>query len=237
MKKIIVAACLIFATSSAFAQPRQNDPFSNDHGQNDCQCIGIGIPTPTPDAAIKNAPGNTTPHTPKSTKGEEPGIWYTFFKFYLAELSNSLTHQKIQNEEYNTLQSARFKDELDQQKDAFHFGRMKLADETDFEKKSHEREWTMKMTEMRRDFDNKMADERDNHEKVIGQLRYDYEKRLADQGRNSTRAMDDRVRAYEHQMKEQELAFKQREQFLNERYQEELDKMKRSNARLIQTKS
>ena len=154
-----------------------------------------------------------------------------------AELSNSLTHQKIQNEEYNTLQSARFKDELDQQKDAFHFGRMKLADETDFEKKSHEREWTMKMTEMRRDFDNKMADERDNHEKVIGQLRYDYEKRLADQGRNSTRAMDDRVRAYEHQMKEQELAFKQREQFLNERYQEELDKMKRSNARLIQTKS
>ena len=90
MKKIIVAACLIFATSYSFAQPRQNDPFSNDHGQNDCQCIGIGIPTPTPDAAIKNAPGNTTPHTPKSAKEEEPGIWYTFFKFYLAELSNSL---------------------------------------------------------------------------------------------------------------------------------------------------
>ena len=82
-----------------------------------------------------------------------------------------------------------------------------------------------------------MTDERDLHEKAMASMKYENDKKLREQDRTSTRAMDDRVKAYEYQIKQQELAFKQREQFLTEHYQEELDKMKRSNARLIQTKS
>ena len=42
MKKIALAGCLIFAMGTAFSQGQTPDG-SNNHGQNDCQCIGIGI--------------------------------------------------------------------------------------------------------------------------------------------------------------------------------------------------
>ena len=71
----------------------------------------------------------------------------------------------------------------------------------------------------------------------MGDLRIEYDKKLRDMDRTSKRTLDDRVRAYEFQIKQQELAFKERERFLSEHYEEELDTMKRTNAHLIQKKS
>ncbi len=42
MKKIALAVCLISAMGTAFSQGLTPSG-SNNHGQNDCQCIGIGI--------------------------------------------------------------------------------------------------------------------------------------------------------------------------------------------------
>ena len=102
---------------------------------------------------------------------------------------------------------------------------------------NQDREWFLKTNDLRRSFESKLADERDEHEKITKEIRSEYDKKLRDQDRNSKRALDDRVHSYEHLLEQQELAFKEKERFLTEHYEEELDRMKRTNAHLIQTKS
>jgi hypothetical protein len=101
MKKLILAACLIVAISPVFSQTIINNSGASNHGQGDCQCIGIGIPVnlngdqaPTPAGSV-----NSNPSAQPNGGGQEkmlnvsPGLWYTYFQLYLLEMSNSL-HKK-----------------------------------------------------------------------------------------------------------------------------------------------
>jgi hypothetical protein len=135
------------------------------------------------------------------------------------------------------LQQQKNVDEMDAQRENFHAEKSNLQDDLEFQQKTQDREWTMKYNDVRRDYEKKLSDERDQHEMTVGEIKLEYDKKLRDQDRRSSRLTDDRIKAYEYQIKQQELAFKEKERFLTEHYEEELDKMKHTNARILQTKS
>lgn len=138
----------------------------------------------------------------------------------------NLTAAQIQN-----------KEALEAQRETLTHDKINAVDDLEQMKKIQDREWAMKFSDLRRGYEAKIVDAHDEHEKAISELRLDYDKKLRDLDRTSKRTLDDRVRAYEYQIRQQELGFKERERFLNEHYQEELDTMKRTNAYLIQKKS
>ena len=90
MKKITLTAWLVFTTALAFS----NGNNGNDHGQNDCQCIGIGIQVNPPNISDKNPPtSNPSPTTlplkeAKNSSGQS--LWFTYLEIYYLELRNSL---------------------------------------------------------------------------------------------------------------------------------------------------
>ena len=128
-------------------------------------------------------------------------------------------------------------DALNEQREALVSQRVAVLDEADTSRRNQDREWFMRVNDLRRGFEQKIAEERDQHEKENAELHLEYDKKLRDQSRLSKRALEDRIRAYEHQISQQGLAFKEKERFLTEHYEEELATMKRTNAHLIQKKS
>jgi hypothetical protein len=87
MKKIFVAACLIFSTA-AFSQNQQINN-NNDHGQNDCQCTGIGIPMPNNKGSISDvAPGMPIPLPDKKKETNINSWWYAYVQIYLNTIRN-----------------------------------------------------------------------------------------------------------------------------------------------------
>ena len=126
---------------------------------------------------------------------------------------------------------------MDEQRTQLVHEKESLLDQQQKGEKTHDRELALKFHDLRRSYDQNLSDAQDAHAKAMGDLRIEYDKKLRDMDRTSKRTLDDRVRAYEFQIKQQELAFKERERFLSEHYEEELDTMKRTNAHLIQKKS
>jgi hypothetical protein len=85
----MLTAWLALTTVLAFSGG--ND--GNDHGQNDCQCIGIGIQVNPPNIPGKTPP-TPSPGTPvwplkeaKNIGGQS--LWYTYLEIYYLELRNS----------------------------------------------------------------------------------------------------------------------------------------------------
>jgi hypothetical protein len=85
MKKITLAACLILASGSAFSQtgPGKN---ANDHGQNDCQCVGIGIPNTSTEKSLQVKTGRMTEQPNKMIL--PGGLWYLYLEIYLKQISS-----------------------------------------------------------------------------------------------------------------------------------------------------
>ena len=129
------------------------------------------------------------------------------------------------------------KEALEEQRDALHYEKTSAVDDSDQARRLQEREWSLKTNDLRRNLETQMTEERDQHQKVVGELKLEFDKKLRDQDRVSKRSIDERVRSFEHQIKQQELSFREKERFLTEHYEEELDSMKRTNAHLTQKKS
>jgi hypothetical protein len=135
------------------------------------------------------------------------------------------------------LQERKMADAMQVQRETLLGSKLDLQTELEAKNRGKERELGTQLNQIRRDYDRKVLDEQDSKEKQVSELKYSFDKKLQDLDRTSKKALDDRVKSYEHQIKQQELAFKDRERFLTEHYEEELDSMRRTNARLIQKKS
>lgn len=101
---------------------------------------------------------------------------------------------------------------------------------------------------MAREFNNSLNAARREHESKMSEMIEDYEGRLKaaklekesavrENDRKNRSLLEERVRTYEHQIKQMEATQKERERFLTEHYEDEAARMKRTNARLIQKKS
>ena len=135
------------------------------------------------------------------------------------------------------LQQQRSSEAMQEQRETFHDEKMRVQDDLETKHRAKEREFFVKSSDVRREYERKLTQVEDEHQKVFQEMKVEFDKKLRDQARQSQRFMDDRVKAYENQLKQQELTFKDKEHFLTEHYEEELDKMKHTNARLNQTKS
>jgi hypothetical protein len=131
----------------------------------------------------------------------------------------------------------RARDSLEEQRDSLKLERDRIVDRMGFDQKLKDREWAMRVHDIRRDFEDRLSQMKDEQEKTLGQLKYENDKKLREQERTSRRQSDEKDRGYNHRIKEMELAFKERERFLTEHYEAELGKMKRTNAHLIAKKS
>ncbi|MBS1958524.1 MAG: hypothetical protein JST80_03545 [Bdellovibrionales bacterium] len=152
---------------------------------------------------------------------------------YDASMTRTLNKQALDD----SLNQKRHKEELKTQRDTLHDDRMRSEDEINLKNKENTRSLTARINEQRRDYERKMAEERDLHDTRIQEMRFEYDKKLRDESRKANKNLEDRVKSYEHQIRQQELAFKEKERFLTEHYEEEIDRMKNTNARLIQKKS
>jgi hypothetical protein len=100
MKKIIIAACMIFAITTAYPQS-QTANNTNNNGQNDCQCIGIGIPLPgsgqDPTSninQINNAKGDKEINIAPSSSAPS-SLLYVYMEIYLKELRMSMANKGV----------------------------------------------------------------------------------------------------------------------------------------------
>jgi hypothetical protein len=109
--------------------------------------------------------------------------------------------------------------------------------ESESKQRNVEREMGYKLSDIRRDYEKKIVDIKDEHEREKQYSKFEFDKKYQEQQRESKRILDDRIKAYEAQLKQQEVVHKERDRLLTEHYEEELDKMKRTNARITQAKS
>ena len=135
------------------------------------------------------------------------------------------------------VEQRRTQDALEEQRDSLRVEKEHAVDDLSHENKAQSREWAMKMHDLRRDYETKISQAEDEHAKQLTQIKYENDKKLRDQDRTAKRFMDEKERGFEYQIKQQELVFRERERFLTEHYEQELDKMKHTNAQLISKKS
>lgn len=135
------------------------------------------------------------------------------------------------------LMQRRKQDALEGQRESLNDEVRRKVTDVEFQAMVHKRETEGKFSEIRRDYERKLIEQQDHHEMTLKEQRVDFDARLQDQKRKLTQVSNDQVHALEHLLKQQEISSKERERILTERYESELDKMKRTNALLSQKKS
>jgi hypothetical protein len=109
--------------------------------------------------------------------------------------------------------------------------------DADLNLRVQDREWFMKLNDQKRDFDRRVTQLNDLHQRELSDQKLESDRKLHEQERTARRILEEKDRAIETQVKQQTLAFREKERFLVEHYEEELDRMKRTNAQLIAKKS
>ncbi len=166
------------------------------------------------------------------------------------EASSELTQKKLEDRHVDftqrtyqkhaaelSLQEQRNQEQIKDQRATLMDERFKDKDELESKQRDAERNFNYKLTDTRREYEKKILDQKDLHDKETEQTKFEFDKKLQEQQRVSKRTLDDRVRAYEAQLKTQDSMFKEHDRLLTEHYEEELDKLKRTNARITQAKS
>ncbi|MBU6153318.1 MAG: hypothetical protein KGP28_03350 [Bdellovibrionales bacterium] len=126
---------------------------------------------------------------------------------------------------------------LEEQRDSLKEVKDREVEDLKLESRLKDREWSIKANDQRRELEKKLNTERDSHEREVAELKSEFQKKLHEQQRNSQRIVEEKDRSLSHQLKQQDLSHKEKERFLVEHYEEELDRMKRTNAQLIAKKS
>jgi hypothetical protein len=99
------------------------------------------------------------------------------------------------------------------------------------------REFNNNLNAARREHDNKMSEMIEDYEDRLKSAKLERDSAVRENDRKNRSMLEERVRAYEHQIKQIEATHKERERFLTEHYEDEAARMRRTNARLIQKKS
>jgi hypothetical protein len=106
-----------------------------------------------------------------------------------------------------------------------------------FEQKMAQRGFADKQNELIRDYERKLADMKVENNSVMDEVKQEADRNVRENSRMAKMAFDDQARAYEQKIAALEYQQKERERYLAENYQEDLEKLRRSNALLISKKS
>ena len=109
--------------------------------------------------------------------------------------------------------------------------------ESDFQSKMSQRTSSARQSELIRDYEKKLADQKADHDNLIHETKATADQFVRDNDRRNKLAMEEQARSYEQKLAEVEYQHKEHERYMTQNYQEDLEKMKRSNALLLQKKS
>lgn len=112
-----------------------------------------------------------------------------------------------------------------------------LRQEGDFAVKMAQRAFTQRQNELIRDYDKKLTEQKAQHDAQTQEIKYQAQQTNREVERRAKLAMDEQSRAFEQRLAQAEATHKERERYIVENYQDQLEKVKRSNALLIQKKS
>jgi hypothetical protein len=112
-----------------------------------------------------------------------------------------------------------------------------LRQDSDFSSKMAQRNFTLQQNEMIRAYEKKMAEQKNHYEDQIDTLKNQITVATHEGERRMQRALDDQQRGYEQKIAQMEYQNKERERILTQNYEDQIDKIKRANALLIQKKS
>lgn len=129
------------------------------------------------------------------------------------------------------------KDALEEQRDSLNEQRHREVEGLELGQHLKDREWVLRLNALQRENAKQFGVERDQHEQEMANLKSDLERRIHELERSSKRLLEEKDRNQDAQSKQLEQSHREKERFLVEHYEEELDRMRRTNAQLIAKKS
>lgn len=112
-----------------------------------------------------------------------------------------------------------------------------LKQDADFEMRKLRREFQTDMNLKIREYEKQLSTQKENYEATLSDLKSSNATSLRNTEKRMTELMNDQSRIYEKRLAEMESQAKQREKLQEKIYEDELDKVKRSNALLLAKKS
>jgi hypothetical protein len=112
-----------------------------------------------------------------------------------------------------------------------------IRQEADFNIKLTQRELASKQNDLIREYEKRLADQKVDYESQLDEIKSNTQSSLLEKDRMNRRVMDEQVRNYDQRIAQLEAQYKERERISTQNHVEELEKVKRSNALLIQKKS
>ena len=111
-----------------------------------------------------------------------------------------------------------------------------LRQESEFNSRMAQRSFASRQNELIREYDKKISDQKQDFESQLEAEKGHAQKTLRDGERKHRTDLEEQARAYEQKIAQLEYQQKERERYLTQNHQDELEKVKRSNALLIQKK-
>jgi hypothetical protein len=109
--------------------------------------------------------------------------------------------------------------------------------ESAFNAKMAQKAFSSRQNELIRDYEKKLADQKDQYESELGDVKSELATTQRESERRTAHALEEQSKGYEQRIAQLEFQNKERERLVSQNYQDELEKVKRSNALLIQKKS
>ena len=115
--------------------------------------------------------------------------------------------------------------------------RTTMAQERDFEKRNMQRDFSMKMGDLIRNHEKQLSEERTRFEDQIAELKIKASNAQTDNDKRINQTVSDLTREQEKRIAELESQNNQREKFLIQNHEDELEKVKRAHALMLSKKS
>jgi hypothetical protein len=112
-----------------------------------------------------------------------------------------------------------------------------IRQEAEFNSKMAQRSFSIRQNELIRDYEKKLADQKIDTDGRLEDAKNLGQANVRDTERKLKAQLDEALKANEQRLAQQDAQFKERERYLSQNYEDQLEKVKRSNALLIQKKS
>jgi hypothetical protein len=109
--------------------------------------------------------------------------------------------------------------------------------ESEFDAKMNQRAFSARQNEIIRDYEKKLADQKLGYELQIDEIKTHADEGVREGERKSRIALDEQGRSYEQRIAQLEQQHKERERYISDQYNDQLEKLRRSNALLVSKKS
>jgi hypothetical protein len=112
-----------------------------------------------------------------------------------------------------------------------------IRQEADFNSKMAQRSFSVRQNELIRDYEKKLADQKSEYDGRLDDVKAQSQVTTRDVERKLKNELDTQTRASDQRLAQLDATYKERERYLTQNFQDEIEKVKRQNALLIQKKS